>query len=137
AAGRGPVRRPAGAGRRHAVRGRRGRLLGRRRRRRGAGPPPAVGVGRGAGRVPRRRRRPAARAWPGDAGRGLAGNHPGRPPPDGGGAAVTPSLAEPATWAACLTPAGTAALAVVAVRGPDAWRKLRPLFPPHPRADLP
>jgi tRNA modification GTPase len=40
------------------------------------------------------------------------------------------------TWAACLTPPGTAALAAVAVRGPDAWRALRPLFRPHSGAEL-
>jgi tRNA modification GTPase len=38
---------------------------------------------------------------------------------------------------ACLTPPGTAALAVLAVHGPDAWDLIRPLFRPLSSAGLP
>ncbi len=38
-------------------------------------------------------------------------------------------MSEPTqTWATCLTPAGTGAIAVLAVRGPDAWRVVSSLF---------
>jgi tRNA modification GTPase len=38
---------------------------------------------------------------------------------------------------ACLTPPGTAALAVLALHGPDAWDLVRPLFRPLSSAELP
>jgi tRNA modification GTPase len=43
-----------------------------------------------------------------------------------------PSLAE--TYVACLTPAGTRAIATVAVRGPKAWEIVRNLFRPSSRS---
>src|SRR5262249_55947147 len=39
-------------------------------------------------------------------------------------------MSEPATYAACLTPPGTGAIAVIAVRGPSAWEAARALFRP-------
>jgi len=42
-----------------------------------------------------------------------------------------------ATHVACLTPAGTGAIAVLAIRGPDAWPVLRELFRPASHQELP
>src|SRR5262249_30051597 len=41
------------------------------------------------------------------------------------------------TWIACLTPPGRAALATLAVHGPEAWPTVRQLFRPRSGADLP
>jgi tRNA modification GTPase len=47
-------------------------------------------------------------------------------------------LSEPATYAACLTPPGTAAIATLALRGPRAWDVVRRLFrPPLPAGPEP
>jgi len=41
------------------------------------------------------------------------------------------------TWIACLTPPGQAAIATLAVHGPQAWQIVRPLFSPRSGATLP
>jgi tRNA modification GTPase len=43
-------------------------------------------------------------------------------------------VSEAATYAACLTPPGTAALATLAIRGPQAWSIARSLFQPRGKA---
>jgi tRNA modification GTPase len=48
-------------------------------------------------------------------------------------------MSEPSTLAACLTPPGTGAIAVIAVRGPKAWDVIRRVFRPaaKPLPDVP
>ncbi len=44
-------------------------------------------------------------------------------------------MVPPPTYLACLTPAGTAAIATLGLYGPDAWRLVEPVFQPnHPAA---
>ncbi|HMF11276.1 MAG TPA: hypothetical protein VKE94_03195 [Gemmataceae bacterium] len=43
-------------------------------------------------------------------------------------------MSEAMTHAACLTPPGVAALAVIAIRGPQAWSIARSLFRPRSKS---
>lgn len=50
---------------------------------------------------------------------------------------MNPSPKESPTLAACLTPAGTGAIAVLAIRGPKAWPVVRELFRHYSRPETP
>src|SRR5262249_21182795 len=84
--------------------------------------------GRPAGPLPDRGRCTAAPPRPGGV-QGLAAHDPGRYSYRRRGPPVTPSTEIP-TYAALLTPAGTAALATLALEGPRAWQVVSELFRP-------
>src|SRR5262249_10465983 len=89
-----------------------------------------------AGCLSRRRRRRSVGAGPRSANCLLAANDPRRHPHRRRRLARLNPMNPPRTYVACLTPPGRAAIATLAVRGPDAWRWLRELFP-TPLPDVP
>src|SRR5262249_42363178 len=92
---------------------------------------PDRSVARTAGRFSDRGRRFAPGARPGRGSDRLAEHDPGGYSPDCGVAAVS---APAATYVACLTPPGSAAIATLGLYGPEAWNVVRQLFRPQSKS---
>ena len=135
----GATGRPASRRQEHGRRHRSRHSSRRRRRRQPTDPPatrrplPAGGPPRPPGNLPDRRRRRSAARLHRQSRYLMAENDPGGAAHRRRGSAVT----DAPTIAACLTPPGQGAVAVVAVDGPRAWEVVRPLFRTRTGAEAP